>query len=89
MEYLLRFVQRLSPCPTSCDNRKNLLRRLAGILTQQAITIDGNCFLGDGRKRLGQGTLTELLKFFNSAIEFFEKDQSFEDESTMTSASQE
>jgi hypothetical protein len=44
---------------------------LASLLTQQAVEIRGVYFPSDGRKRLGQGTLTQLLHFLNSAIELF------------------
>nr|CAH0105181.1 unnamed protein product [Daphnia galeata] len=69
VEYLLRFIQRL--CPASNNARLDLIRRLASLLTQQAVEIRGVYFPSDGRKRLGQGTLTQLLHFLNSAIELF------------------
>lgn len=43
VEYLLRFVQRLQPGDPHV--RSNLLLRLAGVLTQQAVDIDGATFL--------------------------------------------
>ncbi|XP_046458132.1 protein tyrosine phosphatase domain-containing protein 1-like isoform X2 [Daphnia pulex] len=69
VEYLLRFIQRL--CPTANNARFDLNRRLASLLTQQAVDIRGIYFPSDGRKRLGQGTLAQLLHFLNSAIELF------------------
>ncbi|EFX87457.1 hypothetical protein DAPPUDRAFT_96956 [Daphnia pulex] len=69
VEYLLRFIQRL--CPTANNARFDLNRRLASLLTQQAVEIRGIYFPSDGRKRLGQGTLAQLLHFLNSAIELF------------------
>ncbi|XP_057379821.2 uncharacterized protein LOC130702174 [Daphnia carinata] len=79
VEYLLRFTQRL--CPTSTNARLDLTRRLASVLTQQAVEIRGIYFPNDGRKRLGQGTLTQLLHFLTSAIDLFAEAATISDDS--------
>ncbi|KAI9558132.1 hypothetical protein GHT06_014885 [Daphnia sinensis] len=79
VEYLLRFTQRL--CPTSTNARLDLTRRMASVLTQQAVEIRGIHFPNDGRKRLGQGTLTQLLHFLTSAIELFSEAATISDDS--------
>lgn len=63
---MLRFIQRLSLGRVA---QSDLLRQLASVLTHQAVEIHGLQYPGDGRKRLGQGTLTQLLHFFNSTIQ--------------------
>lgn len=69
VEYLLRFIQRLCRASEICNvHSTDLLRQLASVLTQRSVDIHGVDSLTDGHKKLGQGTLTKLLRFLTLSL---------------------